>query len=266
VSPWYYGGPISNHFYSQQMFKNFIAKFTKYCKENRIVSEFQRFNPITKNHILYDRASFNRKIVYVDLTQDMDTINYNYERHVKKNIKKAFRSNLSIYRDESQKGIEIFKKLYTQSMKQKHAKPFYFFSDDFFENLFNMFKDEVYLFHVDYNGKVICSSMELGKYGILHDYLRGTDSKYLELRPNDFLLDTVINWAKQERFKYFSLGGGNTTKEDDSQYKFKKSFSTNTADFYVYKKIHNMEVYKQLCKGKDLKYESAQYFPEYMEE
>jgi predicted N-acyltransferase len=196
----------------------------------------------------------------------MDTINYNYERHVRKNIKKAFRSNLSIYRDESQKGIEIFKKLYTQSMKQKHAKPFYFFSDDFFENLFNMFKDEVYLFHVDYNGKVICSSMELGKYGILHDYLRGTDSKYLELRPNDFLLDTVINWAKQEKFKYFSLGGGNTTKEDDSQYKFKKSFSSTTADFYVYKKIHNLEVYKQLCKNKELKYESAQYFPEYMEE
>lgn len=273
VSPWYYGGPISNVKDAQllnKLFSQFLEKFSKYCKENHIVTEFQRMNPILKNHELYKNdssLSFDRKIVYVNLRKDLNKLYEEYDRHARKNINKAIRNGLKVYSDDTQESIKHFIEIYTKSMKQKNAKEFYLFNEKFFHKLFNIFKKEIKLFRVEYNGKIVCYSIELGKYGILHDYLRGVDSEVLPLRPNDILLHEVIKWAKSAGYSYFSIGGGASSAEDDGIFNFKKSFSATVADFYVYKKIHNLEKYKELCKtrGKcDLLYEKAQFFPEYM--
>jgi CelD/BcsL family acetyltransferase involved in cellulose biosynthesis len=185
-------------------------------------------------------------------------------------LNKALKSNLRVYEDKSKKGISQFISLYSESMKQKGAKKFYFFNEDFFNKLFDTFKEDIALFHVELDGKVISSSIELGKYGILHDYLRGCDPNYLELRPNDILIDTIIKWAKSKGYNYFSLGGGASPSEEDGILRFKRSFSSTTSDFYVYKKIHNLKAYNDLCsisgkKQSELKYEKAQFFPEYSE-
>jgi len=275
VSPWYYGGPIHNIKETNlldKLCKEFLEKFSKYCKENNIVTEFQRLNPLLENYGLYKHDSslfFDRKIVYVDLTKDLNTLYNEYDRHARKNIKKAVRSGLKVYSDDNRKGIKNFIEIYAKSMKQKNAKEFYFFNERFFNNLFDTFKNEIKLFHVEYNGKIICSSIELGKYGILHDYLRGVDSEVLPLRPNDILLNEIIIWAKSAGYNYFSIGGGASSAVDDGIFRFKKSFSATLADFYVYKKIHNSEKYMELCnlKGKkqdDVQYEKAPFFPEYL--
>jgi hypothetical protein len=154
-------------------------------------------------------------------------------------------------------------------MKRKSAKSFYYFNKPFFKNLFEVFEGDIKLFYVEYEGKVVCSSIELGKYGILHDYLRGADSEHLALRPNDIVVNEIISRAKSAGYKYFSMGGGSTNAENDGILKFKKSFSPKTADFYIYKKIHNLEKYNEMCEkaGKnknELNYQKAKFFPEYL--
>jgi lipid II:glycine glycyltransferase (peptidoglycan interpeptide bridge formation enzyme) len=277
ISPWYYGGPISSIKDAQilgKLFSQFLEKFRKYCKENNIVTEFQRMNPLLKNHELYKNdlsLSYDRKIVYVDLRKEINTLYQEYDRHARKNINKATRSGLKVYADDSREGINKFIQIYTKSMKQKNAKAFYLFNEKFFHNIFERFKSDIKLFQVEYIGKIVCSSIELGKYGILHDYLRGVDSEVLPLRPNDILLHEILKWAKSAGFSCFNIGGGATSAEDDGIFRFKKSFSATVADFYVYKKIHNPEKYNELCekKGKkqdELHYEKAQFFPEYLNE
>jgi hypothetical protein len=276
VSPWYYGGPIyfskdKNNLNS--LFKKFILVFNEYCLTHNIITEFQRFHPLLENHKLYgDNANviFDRKIVYVDLRKDLDVLRQDYTRHTRKNINKALKNNLKIQGIDGDEDMYSFIKAYTQSMRDKNARDFYHFNDKFFEDLFNQFGNQLKQFNIEKDGELICSSVELGNYGILHDYLRGADPKQLLLRPNDILIDEIIRWAKEYGYSYFILGGGASSNEEDGIFKFKKSFSSTTADFFIYKKIHNLNKYKQLCeqngKGEDtLSFEKATYFPEYLE-
>ncbi|MFC2136423.1 GNAT family N-acetyltransferase, partial [Bacteroidota bacterium] len=276
VSPWYYGGPthnISDKKLLKEMFSEFQEQLSGYCKNNNIITEFQRFNPLLKNHELYSdllNVFYNRDIVYVDLSKKLDKIQEEYSRHTRKNIKKAARNNLKIIQDESNEGIKTFIKIYVQSMKKRNAPEFYYFNEDFFLNLFYYFKDNIKLFHVKYKDRIICSSIELGKYGIIHDFLRGTDSDFLEVRPNDILLDEVIKWSKSAGNNYFSIGGGASVSADDSIFRFKKSFSADSTGFYIFKKIHNKELYQKICelsgkKTNELKFQESDFFPEYLE-
>jgi len=275
VSTWYFGGPTHNIQDKKLLpgiLQNFRKAFNKYCQENNIVSEFQRLNPILDNYKLFqDNPSlyYDRQIVYVDLKKDLEMLYNEYSRHTRKNINKAKQYGLKVYHSENIDSISKFIEIYSEAMKRKNAKDFYYFNETFFNNLFKIFRDEAKLFQVEYDGKIISSSIELGKYGILYDYLRGSNPKYFALRPNDILIDEIVKWAKFNNYKYFVLGGGNSSSLDDGLFKFKKSFSSTTADFYVYKKVYNLGEYERLCKmrGKkqdSLKYEKASFFPEYI--
>jgi len=274
ASPWYYGGPVHNfkdEKSAQDAFNNFIREFEEYCKANNIVSEFQRLNPIFNNHKLFQKSAnliYNRKIIYIDLRKEHQILRNEYSRHSRKNINTAHRNKLRVNLIAGDKIDSNFLDLYYKSMDRKKADDFYYFNETFFGSLFKTFKNDIKLFQVEYENKIIASSIELGKYGILYDYLRGTNPEYLHLRPNDLLIDEIIKWAKSNDYQYFVLGGGNSPSLQDGLFKFKKSFSSTTAEFYTYRKIHNLEKYKELCamigkKPDDLEYEHAQFFPEY---
>jgi predicted N-acyltransferase len=256
-----------------KLLNNLIEKaIISYCKKNKIITEFQRFNPILENQNLFLKVKdkhvfFDREIVYVDLNNSQEDIWLGYNRHTRKNIKKAKREGLSVFRSVNpEKDLKDFIKIYQSSMKIKDANDFYFFNEKFFNNLIDWFKKEISIFFVEYKGETITASLELGKYGILHDYLRGSNPEYDQLRPTELLLDEIINWAKGNEFNAFVIGGGKTNSDDDDLLRFKKKISNNVKEYYLYKKIHDMEIYKNICRDigliDDLKFEKAQYFPE----
>lgn len=275
VSTWYFGGPIYNIQDKKLLpgiFQNFRKAFNKYCQKNDIVSEFQRLNPILSNHKLFQNNPnlyYDRKIVYIDLKKDLEMLYDEYSRHTRKNINKAKQCGLRVFRSENKNSISKFIEIYSEAMKRRNTKDFYFFNEMFFTNLFKIFKDEAKLFQVEYDGKIISSSIELGKYNILYDYLRGSNPEYFYLRPNDILIDEIIKWAKSSGYKYFVLGGGQSSSPEDGLFKFKTSFSSTTKEFYTYRKVHNLEEYtrlSELCgrKQSSLEYERAKFFPEYI--
>lgn len=264
VGPWYFGGPLVN-VTSKKTFKSFLEEFHTWCSENNVVSEFQRFNPILKNHELYeDNVFYDREIVYIDLTKNFEEIKKGYTKTRRKDIRRIKKKNvLSIH--HSKDYLRNFINIYYDSMNKKNADRFYYFNKKFFDKLLCM--KETALFSIEYDNKIICSSLELGSHKILYDYLRASIDEYNVFHPNDVLLDNVIVWAKKAGYHYFVLGGGNSRREDDGQLRFKKTFSSITTPFFIYKKIHNKEKYLELCKAKgleELKFEEASYFPEYI--
>jgi serine/alanine adding enzyme len=255
VGPWYFGGPISTNFINV---KKFYDAWNKWCENNNVVSEFHRLHPLFENHLLCEKSNviYDREIVYVDLQKELA-----YEHKARKNIAKAKRENLRV-----QEGSLInFVRLYTSAMLSKNAGQFYFFNPAFYNSLLHNVSG-VKIFEIVKGDEVICSSMIVFEKGTdcVYDYLRGTDPNYLDYRPNDLMLDHLINWSKENGFKYFVIGGGNTKSPDDNQLRFKKSFGQTKA-FYLYKKVHNKEKYDALCKEKGVtpEYEAASYFPEY---
>jgi len=276
ISPWYYGGPIHNikdEKLRNRMFQNFMRKLNEYCKKDKVISEFQCLNPILGNYRLFRNNTnkyYYKKIVYIDLSKNIKTLVGQYSRKTRKAINKAKRNGLKFYQSKNKECVSRFIKLYSEAMRRKKAEDFYHFNRKFFNNLFKLFRNEAKLFNVQHNGKIISSSLAIGKYGILQDFLRGSSPKHFYLRPNDMMIDGIIKWAKSKGYKYFDLCGGLTPSPEDSLFKFKKSFSSTSVDLYLYKKIHDLEKYKELCKQlgrkeQDLRYEKASFFPEYVE-
>ncbi len=274
VSPWYYGGPLSS-FKNEAIAKREFALFRKeldaYCLANGVVSQFQRFNPVLQNQVLYGADSgvlWNRKVVSIDLTKPLEVIRSEYEYKVRKNLKRAEQSGLKVVRGADEKAIRAFIGVYTASMERKKAGAFYYFNEQFYTELFKSFPEEAQLFTTYLGEEVVASELVLGNGIVLHDYLRAAYPQHLSTRPNEFTVDQIIQWAKGAGYKEYSLGGGLTAAPDDSLFQYKKALSPLLRDYYLYKRVHNRDAYTKRCtaEGKDpatLKFESADFFPEY---
>ncbi|MBS4034542.1 MAG: GNAT family N-acetyltransferase [Ignavibacterium sp.] len=238
--------------FKQSFYKHFLI----FCEAHNIIAEFTRFNPLSGNHVFSDNAldiSFNRKTVYVDLTQGIETIQNNYSHSTKGNIKKAEKNNLkvAIYKNELPYKKE-FIKMYKETMDRVNAQRYVYFSDSYFEATFRSLP--VVQFIVFKESTPIASAICLLSKNILHVHFEVSKTEYQIYRPNDFLFDEIIKFGINEGYKILHMGGGRTLNEDDSLLRFKKNFSDTTTNFYTGNKIHNQEVYIQVCEQWRIKY------------
>jgi len=125
-------------------------------------------------------------------------------------------------------------------MKKKEASNFYFFDDNYFSMLFKI--KNVYLFDV-YNleSSPINSAIFFLSGDIAHYHLSAYDENFMNLNGSYFLLDKVMDIAKELGCKYLMLGGGRTNLPDDSLLQFKKKFSDGCLKFYICGKVFNRE-------------------------
>ena len=244
-----YNGPVivnGDNFF----IKKFIQVFKQYCKEENIIAEFIRFNSILENHRDFTEINsikVNQQIV-IDLRRD-DIYDKCYEYSTRKNIKKAERNNLicKIYscNQMTSKLASDFHEVYINTMERNQANKEYYYSLGYFENIRNRYPDKALFVFVYQEKKVV--SMEL----ILHNeymgfsYLGGTDSKYYNCRPNDYLKHNIIFYLKEKGVYFFNMGGGHEI--NDGIFKYKKNFCIDGVfDYYIGRVIHNQTTYDQI--------------------
>jgi len=274
VSPWYYGGPLisaASRETEDKLMAGFFTELHEYCRQNNIITEFTRLHPFIKNHALVEKLMTIEKrweVVYVDLTQDEETIWNNFKKENRKAIRKANNSGVKVVLSQSVADREIFYTLYTAAMERKQAGEFYFFPREFFHNMFQLLGNKVQLFLARYDEQTIAASLLVGMDDFAHDYLRASVPEFLNMRPNNLLVYTKILWAREHNYKFFSLQGGRG--KDDDLFRFKSTFSSTTADFYTYSKVHNEEMYRMLCEARDkydrlqgIEVQDSDYFPKY---
>lgn len=255
VSPWYYGGPLSfltDEEKKKELFTGFFKEFHNYCTQNNIITEFVRLHPILKNHLpLADYVKLEKrwKIVYVDLTQDKETIWNNFKKENRKAIRKAQQNNIEIVHTKNREDIEKSYEIYLSAMKKINADESYFFSKKFFSSIFELLGNNAQLFVAKHGTEIVAASVLLGMGDICNDYLRASRPEFLNMRPNNLLIYHIILWAKENGYKIFSLQGGQS--KDDGILRFKLTFSDKTADYFTYSKIHNESKYKILCEARD---------------
>jgi len=246
-----YGGPMISCKYEKKeniFFQNFMKAFDVHCKKNNIITEFVRLNSMLGNYKFFIENKIEgivktKDIVYVDLTKSMDSIFADFKEENRKSIKKAEQNAVKIIIKNDDKSIEKFRELYLKTMEKRNARDEYRFSKEYFLTLFKELGDGVKLFIAEYNYIPIVGSLLLLKGDIAYDYLRGSDDRFQSLRANNLMVYELLKWCKIHNYKFFVMGGG--YKENDSIFQFKSSFSSTTAPFYNYIKIHNKETYEE---------------------
>lgn len=266
-TPYGYGGwigIISNY-------EKLLKEWEEYCREKKFISEFVRFELFTDYYKYFGGEVESRTHNVVrSLDMSLEQMWMDFKPKVRKNVKRANTYNLRVIRDSEGKYLDDFLKIYYLTMDRNSAEKEYYFNKNFYETL-NEMKDNIIYFHVVCNdketGKDSIISSELVIYGAenCYSYLGGTDNKYFEMRPNDFLKYEIIKWGIEKGLKNFVLGGGYGS--DDGIFQYKKNLAPNgIVDFYIGKKIFNKQVYSELVELRTAENpvcKNSSFFPQY---
>ena len=256
-TPYGYGGPISSTndtTFLEKVWKQFIA----YAKESKCIAGFIRFDPIAKNIELMEDSSFatffDRHTVAIDLTLSPEDI-FSKEIHSKHRnvIRKAEKSGLEFVIDRNFEYFNDFISIYTATMDRLDADEFYYFDRAYYKKIIDGLKKNSFLSVVLLNGEVISIAMIMfdDLYG--HYHLAGSKKEFLKYSPNNFLLYKTALYLKKLGKVQFHIGGGTSSDESNSLFKFKKRFSKSLQDFYIGKKVFIEDDYNKVCKKWEIK-------------
>lgn len=269
VTPYGYGGPIiidCNKNHKTELVKQYFEAFSRYCYENNIVSEFIRFHPLFNNvddfKEYYD-VSCIRKTLGTNLKDYDDPIQSEFSKSCRRNIRKALNKGIKYEVIENPEDIGEFKQIYYSTMDRNNANDYYYFDDEYFNNILKYFRKNIILVKAIYEGKTIAQGLYFIYRKNIHIHLSGTLSEYLYLSPAYILRYAVTLWGKENGYEMIHHGGGRTNSPEDGLYKFKKGFAKNTEfDFYIGKRIWNIDIYNKLCRMKNIE-GAIEYFPLY---
>ncbi|AUD62931.1 hypothetical protein BK010_04775 [Tenericutes bacterium MO-XQ] len=261
TTPYGYGGILFKKNYLKKEKITFLKEYMEFCKNQNIVSEFIRFHPILQN---YNNLKNLIEISDIGPTVSIKTDNFNqtWMNFTSKNrnvIRKSQKNGVKIYWGLSNELLNVFRKLYFETMDKDNADQYYYFSEEFFESLVTDLKYKLLFFYAIYEEKIISISSVLFHQNYLHYHLSASDVNYRHLGSTNFLLSEVARYASENGMKIFHLGGGLGGKQDNL-YNFKKSFSKlDDCSFKVGKLVFNEVLYKELIIGID----DGEFFPLY---
>ncbi len=270
VSPYGYGGPIilecPDVKLRSTLLNEFMAAFSGYCDQQRIVSEFIRFHPVEANHCGLEShyaISSNKKTLATNLVDYGDPYQGEFSKRCRKIIEKCKSAGMTFAIDSQQSSFDAFLKIYASTMNRNNALDYYYFDEAYFRNLLQLFPDNSFVATVLLEGKPIAGGLYLNYGQYVHAHLSGTLAEFIHLSPAYLLKAEVVRWSYEHGYRYVHHGGGYTDSESDGLFKFKKSFSQNTEfDFHVGKRIWNEAVYRDLSQAKRGA-EVTDFFPAY---
>ena len=261
ITPYGYGGFWGN----VEKWDDLNKEYQEYCQEKGYICEFVRFELFSTDRKYYaGNIETKTHNVIRNLEIPLDDIWMDFKQKVRKNVKRATKSNLQIIIENTDDHLKDFLDIYYSTMDRCDAQNSFFFSKDFFKEI-TLMSENIMYFYAVYDNKII--SAELVIYGSqnCYSYLGGTNSEYFNVRPNDFLKYEIIKWAKEKGLKNFVLGGGYGV--DDGIFQYKTSLAPKgIVDFYIGKRIFDEKEYRELLNlriKENPRIKALQYFPQY---
>ncbi|MEI6352060.1 MAG: GNAT family N-acetyltransferase [Verrucomicrobiota bacterium] len=242
-------------------------------RQERVVSVFSRFHPLlAQTHLVAGLGDclLSGTTVSIDLTLSEAEQRARYRRDHRKSLRQLRESGV-VCRYAGRESMPSFVHMYRETMSRIGADQWYFFDDEYFNNLLSGlgFRSHLHLFLCELEGKEIASMLVGTCCGIAQTFLSASLDGYTKYAPTKLAIDTVRSWATNERLKYFHLGGGVGGKRDSLFY-FKAGFSDRTHDFITWRWVNDPEFYGHLCHEMTRWNErnrrrpvSSDYFPEY---
>jgi hypothetical protein len=272
VTPYGYGGPLVVEAVDRErLIENYWTAWVDYCGRERIVCEFVRFHPLVNNHIdfgEYYGAEFNRYTLAIDLSDD-DYEGNQFTAKCRNMVRKAEKLGVICEIDEEGECIDMFCDLYHKTMQKDNADNYYFFSLEYFKTLREVLEGQLVLINALLNGKTIAASLIMLSKNLMHYHLSATDPDYYGYAANNLILKTAAKYGGEKGLKWFHLGGGLSSSDEDNLFKFKRSFARedrNLKEFYLGRAVYDNAVYEKLVEARreqDVLDEDSMFFPKY---
>lgn len=241
-TPYGYGGPTRNT-EDENFLNRAFEHYREHCRENNIISEFIRFNTFTKPNGIkkyLDFMSNDRKLAVIDLSLTMDEIRSRYSKTTRNIIRKK---NVTVSVSKTHDDINGFIELYFNSMSDKGADDFFYFSKDYFNKLLSL--DEATLISAFSNGVMISSGVFI--FGdVSYYHLSANNLEYRGLNGNYYVLDRAFQVQKEYGSSAMVLGGGLSGCKEDTLLKFKSKFTNIFEDYFIGGMIFNKPVFDEL--------------------
>lgn len=259
IAPHEYGGIVSNS-YDNVLKHKLLKEISEYCNKNNIIYQFIRINPYLKElpsiyrdngfDVIYSNAQ-----VYVDLRNTEEQIRKEYKADVRYGIRRAEREGLKFcIADKNQDNINFFREGYQKAMDFLKARKFLYFNKAYFTKLLECDCSNLAVV-TNKEGTMIAASIVLVANRMAYYHLSWFDRSYSSKCPMNYLLHSMILWAKENRCEIMHLAGGGK-----SLMKFKGGYSDTRIDYYIANQICDKKKYHIVCE------KWRERFPEYIDE
>lgn len=253
VSPYGYGGPLlqvdDGHSGVDCVADEWQAAWHAWMRDNDVVTEFVRED--LNDARLLPRGDgervFVQQNVIVDLSLDAETRWRSYSAKVRKNVKRARESGLSVEFALDDSALATFCAIYYDTMDRRQA------ADEFYLDAaaLRAYLDETRplgeaLIALVMNGTETVSTelVLLGSHEA-YSFLGGTRAEAFPMRPNDLLKHEVCEWGHASGIREYVLGGG--VQPDDGIFRYKLAFAPDGGvDFFTRRVVADREIYDRI--------------------
>ena len=268
-----YGNPgiLTNKNLNNEEIKRILIEFDTEAKKDGFISTFIRLNPLNNiwENLSNDNIKqiYHGKTVYISLNSEIKDIRSLYSKNHKRNLKRLNEKGFIITINDWGK-IGCFYNIYNQTMLRHNAAKRYFLPKEYFNNLINIQKANIFLISVLDKENNYTSGGLFSKVNGVIQYLYGaTADKFVKDSPSKLMIDKAIEYGKQQNARILHLGGGYGADVNDGLFRFKKGFSKNYLNYSTLRIIHNQEEYNKISKNKGISPEEINsfkgFFPAY---
>ncbi|EKB1120931.1 hypothetical protein ONB61_001953, partial [Campylobacter jejuni] len=176
---------------------------TEAFKQN-IIAFFIRFHLFDENLKIYSKLlpffTKSRETIIVNTEKGIDNIRMNYSPRIRSYVKKA-REELQI-NFATKKDYKDFFTLYSKTMQRNQADKLYYFSEDYFQKLFDF--NESKILKASLNNEILAYA----SFFLCRDFsYYHLSANVLKSNANAALLDFFFEYASNNNSKFCFLGG-----------------------------------------------------------
>lgn len=243
ITPNGFSGPVLLNIDSNNKFliDTFDDAFNRHCFQNRIISEYIRFNPLISNHTHFKKIfhlKFNNNTYYTNLLNG-DFFLTEYSSKIRNVIRNSIKKGVEIQFDFEGETLADFYRLYHMMVTKNNVSKARILSFNYLKKSFKALQSKQFIVNAKFKGQIISSAIFLNYGKWIHYHLAANDPLYTSMNGNSNILYEVSKWGVLNNFEALHLGGG-FSKE---LVHFKKQFSCkNKLEFFVGIKIRNKKI------------------------
>lgn len=183
----------------------------------------------------------HRGTYVINLHEDIETIWKKLNKKARNQIRQAKRNNVEISITNSEKGFYNWWDIYKGTVKRKDfvMESIHLYKELFENNKFSR------LFVAKMDSKIISGNFILLSDSGITWALGGSNKKYMKYRPNHLLQWEIIEWAKEQGYSYYDMGGALPPRYDangmpidegrgEGPSAFKRKFGGEYKELYKY--------------------------------
>lgn len=261
-----FGGPLSPHGTPEDTVARFRAGFERWCREQRVVTEFIRFHPLLETRLMLQRhleIEEAGQIVWSRLDQGSSRLIDTFSAMTRKSVRTARDAGLTAQVETSAEAYERLGELYFDNATRRRARADQRHDAAHFLRLREMLGSHQTLFAARLGDELVAGAVLLRSPDLVHLYLAAADRRHAHLRPMNLLIFEAMQWASGLGATAFDLGGGHGG--EDEWFRFKAGFSPLRAPRPVGRAVYLFEEYaraeeRRLEQGEVI---DCDYFPQY---